>query len=374
MEKKICHISTVHREDDNRILFKECSSIKKAGYDVSLIITSSNSKDVNGVKILPLIEQTNRIKRLLYKRKEAYKKALSVEADIYHFHDPELIPIGIKLAKRGKRVIYDVHEDVSKQILSKNYLGNYWIRKTISMLFNKYEKHHSKKFSAIITILDELEIEFKKYNKNVISVKNYAIKDIIDESIAIEDKNNRDEFVILYIGSITKIRGIKEMIMATERFNSKVKLWIIGIWESEELRKECEKLNGYKNVVYYGSFEIKDLYKYVKSADVGLSILHPTLNYKKAIPTKVIEYMACEIPIILSDFPFWRALFGEVGTYVDPLNVDEISEAISFYLNNTKTIESIGRSNREKYINKFSWDSEEKKLLNLYRQILDEDQ
>ncbi|MBE6055074.1 MAG: glycosyltransferase family 4 protein [Clostridium sartagoforme] len=370
MKKKVCHISTVHRENDNRILFKQCSSIKKAGYDVSLIITSDKKKKVNGVEIVPLAKRNGRIERLLYRRNEAYRKALELDADIYHFHDPELIPIGRKLIKKGKIVIYDVHEDVPKQILSKSYLGPNWIKKIISFGFNKYEKHHSRNFSAIVTILDELKDEFTKYNKNVISVKNYAIKDIIDESTPIIN-DKKDEFIILYIGAITEIRGIKEMIKATECFNGNVKLWLAGQWESDELRQECESFKGYSNTVYLGDFKAKDLYKFVKSADVGLSVLHPIPNYKKAIPTKVIEYMACELPVILSDFPFWKELFGDIGSYVDPLDIQEISNAIEGYMNNKDKITEIGIRNRKKYINNFCWDSEEKKLLKLYNDLLE---
>lgn len=370
MKKKVCHISTVHRENDNRILFKQCSSIKKAGYDVSLIITSDRVKRINGVDIVPLTKRNGRIERLIYKSNEAYKKALELDADIYHFHDPELIPIGKRLVRKGKKVIYDVHEDVPKQILSKSYLGPKWFKKIIASVFNKYEKYQSKSFSAIITILDELKDEFEKYNKNVISVKNYAIKDIIDESKPIEEKVNRKEFIVLYIGSITQIRGIKEMIKATEKFNGNVKLWLAGQWESEELKSECEALKGYENTVYFGEFKAKDLYKYVKSADVGLSVLHPTPNYKKAIPTKVIEYMACELPVILSDFPFWEELFGNIGQYVDPLDIKEIAKAIELYMNNRDEISKIGKSNRDNFVNNFCWDSEEKKLLNLYDKLL----
>ena len=372
MKKKVCHISTVHREDDNRILFKECCSIRKAGYDVSLIITSDKIKKVNGVEIVPLTKKDGRIQRLLYRRKEAYKRAIELDADIYHFHDPELIPMGKKLIRKGKKVIYDVHEDVPKQILAKSYLGPMWMKKIISFIFDKYEKYQSKSFSGIVTILDELKMEFEKVNNNVISVKNYAVREVIDKSVPLEDKNNREEFIILYIGAITEIRGIKEMIKATEKFNGKVKLWIAGIWESEELKKECEALKGYENTVYYGNFKAKDLYKYVKSADIGLSVLHPTPNYKKAIPTKVIEYMACEIPVILSDFKFWRELFGDVGIYVNPLDVNEISEAIHFYINNRDMIKIIGKNNRENYINNFCWDAEEEKLLCLYKKLLNE--
>ncbi|GAB6168148.1 glycosyltransferase family 4 protein [Clostridium carnis] len=367
--RKICHISTAHSENDNRILFKECSSLKNAGYDVYFIVTSDKEKKINGVNITPLTNNSSRLYRMFFKRKEAYKKALELNADIYHFHDPELIALGVKLKKAGKKVIYDVHEDMPKQILSKSYLGPLWIRKIISKGFNKYEKINAKKFDGIVTILDELKDKFKLYNSNSITIKNYAIKDVIYKSKSKERNIDSNKFVILYIGSITRIRGVKEIIRVTERFKGQVELWLIGTWETEELKKECENLSGYKYTKYFGVFNSNELYTYVKAADLGISTLHPTPNYKKSIPTKVIEYMACELPVVLSNFEYWKALFGDVGIYVDPLNINDIADAINYYIHNKQERKIIGKQNKKIFEEKFSWDTEEKKLLELYENL-----
>ncbi|MBB6624628.1 glycosyltransferase [Clostridium gasigenes] len=369
MKKKVCHISTAHPENDGRILFKQCSSISKAGYEVSLIVTADKEKIINGVKIIPLSKNNNRIYRMFYKTREAYNKAVDVDADIYHFHDPELIPLGKKLKKIGKKVIYDVHEDMPKQILSKKYLGSMKIRKLISKAFNKYEKNNSKGFDSIVTTQDEFKEKFLDYHNNIVVVKNFAMKDIIDETVPIIINEAKGKFIIIYIGSITKIRGIKEMINSTESFKGKVELWVIGGWETEELFKECTQLAGYKYTRYFGKLPISELYKYVKAADLGMSILHPTPNYKEAIPTKVFEYMACELPVILSDFPFWARLFGDIGTYVNPLDLDEIIRTIEYYRTNKEIINAKGKENRRVFENKFCWDTEEAKLIKLYDSI-----
>ena len=370
MKRKVCHISTAHPENDGRILFKQCSSLSKAGYDISLIVTSDKEKIINGVKIIPLSEnKNNRIYRMFYKTKEAYNKAIDVDADIYHFHDPELIPLGKKLKKIGKKVIYDVHEDMPKQILSKKYLGNMGTRKLISKAFDKYEKNSSKVFDSIVTTQDEFKEKFVNYHNNIVVVKNFAMKDIVDRPEPIFIKDSDGKFILIYIGSITQIRGIKEMINSTEKFNGEVELWLIGSWESNELFNECRELYGYKYTKYFGKLPVSEIYKYAKSADLGMSILHPTPNYKEAIPTKVFEYMACKLPVILSDFPFWRELFGDIGTYVNPLNVEEVVNAIEYYRTNKEIRNSKGIENRNVFEEKFCWSTEEEKLINLYNSM-----
>lgn len=368
MNKKVCHISTAHKDNDSRILLKECQSLSKAGYDVSLIINADRDKKLYGTNIIALdSENTSRMYRLFKKSKVALKKAIDLDADIYHFHDPELIKVGMALKKRGKKVIYDVHEDVPKQILAKSYLGPMFVRKIVSKVYNYYEKGKSKNFDGIIAASDELANKFD--NKNSISVKNFAIKEIIENEKPV-DREENDKFIIIYVGSITKIRGIKELIQVTELFLGKVELWILGAFESYELQKECMNLEGYKYCKYFGSLPVKDVYSYIKSADIGMCTLYPTENYKESIPIKVLEYMACEKPLVLSNFDYWKNFFGDVGKYVDPLDINSIKDGIQYFIDNKSELEKKGKENKKSFIENFCWDSEEKKLLQLYENLL----
>lgn len=368
MKAKVCHISTAHNENDSRILLKECQSLSKYGYEVYLIVTSDKEKVNYGTNIVPLTQNKGRLYRVFCKGKEAYKKALEIDADIYHFHDPELINIGKKLKRKGKKVIYDVHEDMPKQILNKTYLGPMFIRKAVSKVFDIHERSSAKKFDAVVGAIDEISSKFS--NSNSITVKNYAIKEAIDQAVAVDRDECDEKLVIIYVGGITAIRGIKEIINSTASFNGKVELWILGSWETNALYEECKQLEGYKYCKYLGNKELKDVYRYIKAADIGMCTLHPVANYKQSIPIKVLEYMASGLPIILSDFEYWKNLFGDVGVYVDPLNIEDIEKGIDEFLQNRELIKTIGIRNREEFLNRFCWDTEEKKLVELYDKIM----
>ncbi|MGC9362893.1 MAG: glycosyltransferase family 1 protein, partial [Candidatus Syntrophosphaera sp.] len=121
---KICHLSTVHQRRDVRIVYKECSTLAKAGYDTHLIIGDGKGDEVfRGIKIHGCPRHSNRFKRMLLGPLQILFKAMELKAAVYHFHDVELLPVGYILKVMGYSVIYDVHDDVPKQIMGKHYVA-----------------------------------------------------------------------------------------------------------------------------------------------------------------------------------------------------------------------------------------------------------
>src|SRR5699024_3886287 len=134
----------------------------------------TQSTDTQFRKVNLELKFNNRLSRIIFSKRLILKKSLEVEADIYHFHDPELLSVGNKLVKRNKKVIYDIHEDTSKQILSKHYIPRF-LRKPISKIFSFYEKRSIKNYSAIVTATPFLKSKFEKYNVNTVDINNYPL-------------------------------------------------------------------------------------------------------------------------------------------------------------------------------------------------------
>jgi hypothetical protein len=121
---KVCHLTTVHPSDDIRIFRKQCISLSKFGYDVSLISLKGKSQFVHNVNVIGLNWQhsTNRIFRILFGPFLVFFAAIRIRAAIYHFHDPELLFVGLVLRIMGKKVIYDVQEDDLYDIQDRDYV------------------------------------------------------------------------------------------------------------------------------------------------------------------------------------------------------------------------------------------------------------
>lgn len=363
---KICHLTSVHPYNDIRISIKECASLFNDGYEVHLIAPNTQDKEFKGIKVHGMHNfYKGRTKRARKFTRDVYKKALEIDAEIYHFHDPELIPIGLKLKKQGKKVIYDVHEDVPRQIMSK-----YWIpkpfRKISSTIFEKYENRSCKRFDTIVTATPHIEKRFKKITDNVVNINNYPI---LEELFNPDYKKIHKKKNVTYIGGITEGRGSVSMVNAISR--TVATLTLAGKFSTEHERTKLEKLNGWQNVNYLGFVDREQIKNVLTKSSAGLVVLEPKVNFIDSLPIKMFEYMSAGIPVIASNFPLWKEIIenNQCGICVDPLDAKEIEAAIQRVIDNPKEASRMGRNGREAIEKYFNWEQESTKLLEVYKQI-----
>lgn len=365
---KICHITTVHPRNDIRIFHKECLSLASL-FEVCLIVADGKGDSIqNDIHLFDIYNgKKSRVGRMLLNTRRAYRKALDLDCSIYHFHDPEFLFCALRLHKKGKKVIYDVHEDLPKQVLSKSYL-NSTVRKILSKLILIIEKYISCKLTAIITATPGINERFNGYSRNSIVVNNYPK---LQEFVLRPDKTLKQN-EICYAGSITQIRGIEELIDSIE--NISIRLNLAGKFESDSFRDKLMNKPAWVKVNYLGVISPREVYEVMRRSFAGISTLYPEPNYLTSQATKIYEYMYAGIPVIASDFPLWKEFIEKYkcGVCVDPKNTNEIAEAIIFLKNNPEVAETMGNNGRQAVTEEFSWKNEEMKLLKLYLKILED--
>lgn len=366
---KVCHLTSVHPRYDIRIFHKECKSLVKEGFDVNLIVADGLADETkDGIKIYGVVKtNSGRLNRFTKTVQKVYHKAKEINADLYHIHDPELLLIARRLKKKGYFVIFDSHEDVSQQILSKFYIP-FSLRSLISISFAKMEKKVVSKLDAVVAATPTIRNKFLKINKNSIDVNNYPI---IDNHLAAPDWDKKER-AICYVGGITVNRGIKELIESLNYVDAKLNL--AGNYQPEQLRDELKESKGWGKVEEYGFVDRIQIQNILNKSMVGIVTLHPIINYLDSLPIKMFEYMLAGLPVICSDFPLWKEIVegNECGKSVDPLDPKAISQAINFLLNSPQVAYEMGQRGRKLILEKYNWENEAKKLVAIYRKILNQ--
>lgn len=370
---KICHLTTVHKPEDIRIFVKECQSLAKAGHDVTLLVANGPTYEKYGVRIVGVpIEASNRLKRMANGIRAMIHAALALDADVYHFHDPELMIAGLSLTKHGKKVIYDVHEDVPEQVLSKHWIPGP-LRKLVSVAVRRFEKYAASRFAAVVTATPTINARFKTYNRNAVTIHNYPILDeLIDESIDLAAKPF-DNGQIVYIGGISDLRGIREMVEAMKGLNEKrdATLLLAGPFLQAALEPEMKAHVGWQHVDYRGVIDREQVKNVLMESSVGLVLLHPEPRYVVSYPIKMFEYMSAGIPVVASNFPIWRDIVegNDCGVCVDALKVDDIICAVNYLLENPDRAREMGMNGRKAIETIYNWEAESVRLVELYASL-----
>lgn len=365
----IAHLTSAHPRYDIRIFHKMCMSIARHGHSVHLVVADGNGAGFHGdINFIDVGTPKDRWDRILNVVNRVFQEALNLDSDLYHLHDPELIPIGLRLKKMGKRVVFDSHEDAPMQMLDKPYF-NRPIRWCIAEALMRYERYACCQFDGIVAATPFIRDKFLQINPNSVDINNFPIRDDLCGA-----PNRQDEKgTICYVGAISRERGIVDLVTAMGLLKSNIFLNLVGIFSEPDLQQDVEAMSQWGRIVHHGFLDRSRVSEILASSKVGLVTFWPLSNHINAQPNKLFEYMSAGIPVIASDFPLWREIVGSnnCGLLVDPCNPGQIAEAIDYIVANPNEAQQMGNNGRKAVIEKYNWDTEENKLLNFYQSIVE---
>jgi glycosyltransferase involved in cell wall biosynthesis len=368
---RIAHVTTVHPPTDTRILVKECRSLERAGLDVTLFAPTTTAVTIEGVRIEPLREFRSRLARMIYGSTAALIRCLRYHPQICHLHDPELLPAAAVLRLFGVRVVFDVHEDLPGQVLTKPWIPKAW-RPVTSRLARIWE--HAVAWTANVVVIAEPGVFERFPGANKVLVENSPLIEEFDSALPRDqlEYSNRPQR-IAYVGGVSMSRGLGEMVDATSllrRGGSHVTLSVAGRAQSSIAGGAPPYSDG---VQFMGWLDRRAVVALLADSRAGLVVLHPEPNYIDSQPTKLFEYMAAGLPVIASDFPRWReiVLSAQCGLVVDPLRPDEIALAAGWLLENPTEAFEMGRRGRIWVEREKAWSREERVLTRAYGKLLD---
>lgn len=369
MRFHVVHLTSVHSRYDIRIYRKQCRSLAKAAFDVSLIVADGKGDEVtaDGVRIYDVGRMEGRLNRIFRSTRRVLAKARGLDADLYHLHDPELLPAGAGLRRQGKVVIFDAHEDVPKQMLGKPYL-NPFLRRLVAWVFARYETWVVRGFSAVIAATPAITQKFARLTSRAVNVNNYPELGELENELPWTDKLNE----VCYVGGISAIRGILELVDALEETDTQARLNLVGEFSEADTEREAHAKPGWAKVKALGFEDRAGVRDVMARSVAGVVTFAPLPNHVDAQPNKMFEYMSAGIPVIASDFPLWREIIvgSDCGLCVDPGDPVAIGKAIDAFAADRARAERLGRNGKRAVENIYNWGQEEPKLISLYQELL----
>jgi len=364
----IAHVTTVHPRDDIRIFHKECVSLARAGYDVVQIVGDGLGDAVKaGVRIVDIgPAPRGRLARMRGQPKRAMAALQQLRPAVLHFHDPELLPLGHAWAQRGVPVIYDAHEDVPRQILTKQWIPKP-LRAATAWAFERYENAHARQLAAVVAATPHIARRFEPVARRSVNVSNFPF---LDELAPPADDWERER-AVCYVGSITRTRGAFEMVRALTHAPG-VRLLLAGRFEDAALEAGLRNEPGWAQVDYFGQVGRAEVAELMARARAGLVALLPLPSYRDSLPIKMFEYMSAGLPVIASRFPLWHEIIDQrgCGVCVDPTDPAAIAAAIRELVDAPARAAEMGRAGRAAVLSTYNWPRAEGNLLALYKTLL----
>lgn len=319
----------------------------------------------DGIQIVDAGRARGRLGRMLWSTRRVLDAALELDSDIYQLHDPELLPAGLRLKRAGKQVVFDAHEDVPSQLLDKPYLGRAGAR-LLSQAYAFYERHACRRLDGVLAATAHIRGRLAQFNGRTLDIHNFPLPQEFETQGAWEARSE-----VCYVGSISAIRGIRELVQACALLRGPVRLALAGSFSEPGLEAEMRAHPGWLRVDAHGHLDRQGVSGVMRRAFAGLVTLLPTPSYRDALPVKMFEYMAAGIPVIASDFPAWRQIVdgNRCGLCVDPRDPGAIAAAIERLAADPELARQLGENGRQAVQRKYNWKNEADKLLRFYEEL-----
>jgi len=372
---RICHLTTVHPAKDTRIFYRMAQCLARRGLSVVLIAPESFEDSLVEASLWNShVGQTSwRFNRMLI----ALRAALHEQADIYHFHDPELIPVGLalKLLKPSAAVIYDVHEDYPAMMRVKHWIPRLF-RPLIAGAVYLVHACAGKFLDGIVTADPYVQNDFLRVaQKKTLVFYNFPELSLFQSSCDTALDVQAD---LVYVGGISERAGTFVLLDALKLLAQQ------GIYPTVRLAGYTDGQAGWaavhdgicqrgleKQIEYVGRIPSWQVPAWIRSGRIGLVTLQPIAKFLKNIPSKQFEYWACGLPVIAGDLPPIRRFVShsENGLLFQATSAPDLAQAIRKLLEQPAKCKAMGSHGQQQVQDSWNNESQVNELVKFYEYI-----
>ena len=367
---KIWVVTCAHRGDDARILHRQIRSLLAAHCEVTLVAppppAASLAADPKGLirVAVPRARGRRRLRSHLAVIRALRKGVRDRAVDLVVVHDPELVMWTIAITLRSKLpIVWDVHEDFVASVADRTYLPG-WLRPIITRVLRTVERIAIRRCHLILA-----EDSYRDRLGDHLVVSNATW---VPEQSALPSEFHRSEsglFTVLYTGRISRSRGVIEMIDIAQRLAGIAEVHLIGEPDADVAELVSDAVAA-GVVIWHGYLPNPDAMAKIPGALAGLSLLADLPNYRGSRPTKLIEYLAHQVPVISTALPVAAQFVNDSGggTVVrwDHITDDTVAQ-IRAWAQHPDAAHAKGRAGYQFVRAQHSWQSEEDRFVNQLR-------
>jgi len=367
-------VCSAHDADDARVFHRACAALAAEGYDVHLIAASPErtSYERRGVHVHPLPPAASRRERLA-RRSRVAELAASLKPDLFHVHEPELL--GPVIRRAGTRpVVWDVHESYLDVLMQRDWIPR-WMRPAVRLAWDRRERAMVRACAGVVAATEPIARRYRALHPRVRVVANYPPR----PTEASPRRDGADGHTCVFAGVLSAERGLLEVTEALailRRRGTEVRLALAGRPASSDflptLFERAEQLGVRDLVTHHGVLSKEEVARFHARGTLGVVTYLPTANSIAGMPTKLLECMSLGLPVVFSSFPLYEEVAGATGAgiSVDPRDSGQVAEAILRIVQNPVEARAMGERGARAVREKFNWESERPKLVELYRAVI----
>lgn len=304
----ILHLTSAHPVSDTRIFVKEARALAEAGFRVAVAGPGDviGQKNKDQVQVFTLARPESRLARFTSFGRTLYRFSVEMNPRVVHIHDPDLLLLTWCLKQRGIKIVYDVHEEFPKAVLSRAWLGPLIIRRGVAKLIDMLEQCAARWVDGIVLADTQLAHRFP-LDRSVIT-RNYL--DMSEWSTTLPASNEITQPLrSIYVGDISEARGLTRMCDAIQEAHEagiKATLELVGCI-SDTQRKTITNHPAARHIIQHGWGTRTEVSEKLATSDIAFCLLEPTPAYREALPVKVLEYIVSGLQVIATDLPRLRS-------------------------------------------------------------------
>lgn len=397
--KKTCMIALRHAALDARVFYKEAKTLQNAGYEVHYMLRLPDSgvfTDMGGNEVGKLdyngkwnfegviFHGIKKRPKSLWGKYQEYRDivrtGLDIRADVYHCHDTDValaaaIAIKKKLGSKTK-FIFDSHEFWAGRWAYHIFKRAWKVFFPLCKFLEKWALKDSDAFIAsdfpTLGVLQQYNL-----NRKSILIYNTPLVSFFDQSdIHYLPSKKNDKTIIMHSGTMSKTRGLDRLIKLLNNSDGSIALEVHGgiIPTDSKEKISIDKLIKEGKIIDKGHVDYKDLGKSLHGGAFGISILENSPNFITAAPNKIFHYMYAGLAIIADNYPGMSEIIQKYkcGLLIRPDNEFSLKNAVEYLKEHPEVAKAMGERGRQAILNELCWEKHGHKLVDFYREILDD--